>query len=134
MLPSLPKKNKLREFDLGAWFHKWFFTRPMPSGDYELKDTRSKNYLNYNEITEEQINNALRTQSPKGNLIRIMNGTPGSPDYKFTKNGQAFFVIRYPESVEIITIENLLYEKDKSKKSLTYDRAKAISTISVPLK
>ena len=133
MLPSLPKKNKRKESDLGTWFTKWFFTRPMPNGDYELKDTRGKNYLNYNEITEDQINSALRTQSTKGNLIRIINGTPGSPDYKFTKNGQAFFVIRYPKSVEIITIENLLFERDRNKKikSLTYLRAKAISTISI---
>lgn len=133
MLPNLPKKNKRKEADLGTWFTKWFFTRSMPNGDYELKDTRGKNYLNYSEITDDQINSALRTQSSKGNLIRIINGTPGSPDYKFTKNGQAFFVVRYPKSVEIITVENLLFERDrnKKKKSLTAVRAKAISTISI---
>jgi hypothetical protein len=129
MLPNLPKKNKLAEFDLGAYFQREFFKRKMPVGDYELKDTRGKSYLNYKEITDEQINNALRTQSTKGNLTRIMSGTNGAPDYRFIKNSQAFFVIRYPESIEIITVENLLYEKGKGKKSLTYDRAKAISTI-----
>jgi len=131
MLPNLPKKNKTAEFDLGAHFHNEFFKRKMPSGDYELKDTRGKNYLNYNEITEEQINNALRTQSPKGNLTRIMSGTNGAPDYTFRKNLQAFFVIRYPESIEVITVENLLYEKGKGKKSLTHGRAKAISTMTI---
>jgi hypothetical protein len=129
MLPNLPKKNKLKEFDLYEKFRTEFFKRKMPAGDYELKDTRGKNYLNYNEITEEQINNALRTESVKGNLTRIISGTPGSPDYTFRKNMQAFFVIRYPKSIEVITVENLLFEKSKGKKSLTSERAMAISTM-----
>jgi hypothetical protein len=131
MLPNLPKKNKLAEFDLGAYFHREFFKRKMPSGDYELKDTRGKKQLNWKEITDEQINSALRTQSEKGNLIRIINGTPGAPDYRFTKNGQAFFVIRFPNSIEIITVENLLFEKSKGNKSLSAERAKAISTMTL---
>jgi len=131
MLPNLPKKNKLAEFDLGDHFRSNFFKRKMPSGDYELKDTRGKKQLNWKEITDEQINSALRTQSEKGNLIRIINGTTGAPDYRFTKNGQAFFVIRFPNSIEIITVENLLYEKSKGNKSLSAERAKAISTMTL---
>jgi hypothetical protein len=131
MLPNLPKKNKTVEFDLGDHFRQNFFKRKMPSGDYELKDTRGKKQLNWKEITDEQINSALRTQSEKGNLIRIVNGTPGAPDYRFTKNGQAFFVIRYPESIEVITVENLLFEKSKGNKSLSAERAKTISTMTL---
>jgi hypothetical protein len=131
MLPNLPRKNKLKEFDLYEKFRTEFFKRKMPSGDYELKDTRGKKQLNWKEITDEQINSALRTQSEKGNLIRIINGTPGAPDYRFTKNGQAFFVIRFPESIEVITVENLLFEKSKGNKSLSAERAKAISTMTL---
>lgn len=134
MLPQLPKKNKLHEFNLEEKFRKWFFTRKMPNGDYELKDTRGKNYINYKEIADEQIDSALRTQSIKGNLTRIVNGTPGAPDYTFRRSLFAFFVIHYPLSTEIISVDNLLFERDRNKKkSLTYDRAVAISTISVKL-
>ena len=131
MLPNLPKKNKLKEFDLYEKFKCWVFSRPIPNGDYELKDSRGKNYINWKEITDEQLDSAQRTQSPKGNLTRIINGTPGAPDYIFRKNSQAFFVIRFPVSIEVITIENLMYEKSKGKKSLTADRAKSISTMSL---
>ena len=129
MLPDLPKKNKTKEFDLYEKFRSWFFKRKMPVGDYELKDSRGKNYISYREITDEQIDSALRTESLKGNLTRIINGTPGAPDYTYRRHSQAFFVIRFPQSIEVITVGNLLFEKAKGKKSLTYERAKAISTM-----
>lgn len=129
MLPELPKKNKKEEAKDGLDFRDWFMKqKSMPSGDYELKDSRGKMYLNYNEITEEQLNSAQRTQSLKGNLTRIINGTPGAPDYSYRKNTPAFFVITYPKGTEIISLDSLLFEKEKGKKSLTWDRARAIST------
>jgi hypothetical protein len=129
MLPDLPKKNKKKEASDGLEFREWFFKqKSMPVGDYELKDSRGKNYISFNEITEEQENSAKRTMSAKGNLTRVVVGTPGTADYIYRKYNQSFFVITYPKGTEVISLENLLFEKEKGKKSLTYDRAKAIST------
>lgn len=104
------------------------------SGSYEVKDSRGKNYLSFKEIKEEQINHALANQSERGNLIRISSGTVGGADYNFFRKSTAWFVIFYPEVFHVISVENFLFERDRStNKSLTEQRARAIATISVPL-
>lgn len=134
MLPQLPQKNNKKEADFGLRFRTWIMNKvvKMPSGDYELKDSRGKDSIAYSEITEDQIDSALRSASDKGNLIRIMSGTPGAPDYSYRRNDMTYFVIHYPGKFEVIPYSNLLFEKEKSKrKSLTSDRAHAISIITV---
>lgn len=132
MLPNLPKKNKRKEADFGLIFRNMLDTE-YPTASYELKDTDGKDYLNFNELNTEQINHALRNKSKKGNLIRIVSGTLGAPDYIYLKKCQySFVVIRYPKIIVFIDIDDFIKEKNVSKrKSLTSERAKAISTTCV---
>lgn len=95
----------------------------------EVKDTRGKLYLPFNEVKEEQINNALASKSPKGNLIRIASGTIGAPDYVWLINVKlAPVFIRYPKHFIIIDIEAFIKARDSSpQKSLTLEKAKQIA-------
>lgn len=131
-LPDLPKKNRKREADFGLVFRK-LIEKNLPKDSYafELKDTNGKSYFNFNELGEDQINHALRNKSKKGNLIRIINGTKGSPDYVYLKNCvYSFIVIRYPNIIVAIDIDDFINEKEKSnRKSLTESRALEISSI-----
>jgi len=130
-LPDLPQQNKHKEADFGLRFRKWWNLHGKGC-PYELKDTRGKEYLNYNEVSEDQIAVALASGTEKGVLLRIVSGTPGSPDYIGVKNTVSYIVIKYPKSFEVITIGNFLHEKETNKrKSLTIERAKAISSVSV---
>ena len=135
-LPKLPTKHKKDEAELGLKFRKWVFANEsLFAGSYELKDSRGKDYISFSEITEDQVDSALRTMSSKGNLIRIVSGSVGSPDYVLLKNMPAYVVIKYPKGCYLIGIETLLLEKERSKrKSLTEERAKEISIKSVIMK
>lgn len=70
------------------------------------------------ELIEEQRNHALRAKAG-GNLIRIISGTPGAPDYVFFKKCKySFVVINYPEFFVVIDIDDLLVEKTASLSAL----------------
>lgn len=131
ILPNLPQQNKKQEADFGLRFRKWWNLHGKGS-PYELKDTRGKEYLNYNEVTQEQIAFALACGTEKGVLVRVERGTVGTADYIGIKNTIAYIAIKYPKGFEVITINNFLHEKNTNKrKSLTHDRAKAISSVSI---
>lgn len=128
ILPELPQRNKKEEADFGLRFRKWWVLHGKDA-PYELKDTRGKNYLNFKEITEDQIAFALACGTDKGVLVRVERGTVGASDYIGIKNKVAFFVLKYPKGFTIITVNNLLHEKETHKrKSLTFERACSIST------
>jgi len=130
-LPPLPKQNKKMEADFGIRFRRWWERHGMDAG-YELKDSRGKDSINFSEVSEDQITIGLLTNSDKGVLIRVENGTIGAQDYIGMKNKPSFIVIKYPKSAEVIPIANLMYEKERYKrKSLTYERAKAISVTTI---
>lgn len=133
MLPELPKQNKRKESDFCEVFRKWWEKnkKRISRGSYELKDTRGKNYLSYSEITNEQFNSGMANKSHEGNLIRVINGTPGTGDFILLKDSYAYVVVRFPKKFFIIDIETLLMERNKKRKSLTYERALDIAVISV---
>lgn len=119
---------KHKETDFSIKFRHWLKNNKRQSCTFELKDSRGKNYFNFSELKEEQINYALSVQSDKGTLIRLQAITGGEPDYVYYRNSPAYIVINYPECFCIIPINNLLFEKEKSKrKSLTEERAKEIA-------
>jgi hypothetical protein len=108
----------------------WIRANPRSSCSIETKDTRGKNYLNYSEITESQINYALAIQSEKGVLIRT-TGVIGLPDYIYLRSEPAYFCIKYPKGFCLINVNNLIHEmKTFKKKSLDYNRAKDIAVVS----
>jgi hypothetical protein len=130
-LPELPKQNKKKEAEFGIKFRRFIEEHPPHfSCGYELKDTRGKIYLNFNEVSDEQIVNALKSKSDKGHLIRLTKATIGSPDYEYHKNFPRYIVIKYPREFVMIDIETFIMEKKRSKrKSLLLKRAKELSII-----
>lgn len=105
----------------------WIKANPRSSCSIETKDSRGKNYLNYSEITEAQINYALAIQSEKGVLIRA-TGVTGLPDYIYLRNEPAYFCIKYPRGFCLINVNNLIHEmRTFKKKSLDYNHAKDIA-------
>lgn len=133
-LPELPKQNKQLEADFGIKLRNWLKTHhpKFVSCTFETKDSHGKDYLNYSEVTEKQIAHALLISSDEGDLIRVSSGTEGAPDYNYYRNAPAYIVIHYPKNSEVITIQNFLHERDTNKrKSLTSERAKAISSVSI---
>lgn len=102
---------------------------------FELKDSRDKDYINFNELADHQAE-ALMAVRENGLVYKISDSGLGQKPFDSfaMKNCPAFVVIKYPKSFEIISIDNFLHEKEHSKrKSLTSERAKAISVKSVKL-
>jgi len=134
-LPDLPKQNRNKEAKFGLRFREYIKYNKCLAGSYELKDSRGKSSISFSEVTQEQIDSALMCNSDKGQLIRIIQGTAGAPDYAFFRNSPAYIVIKYPHNFSIISIGTFLLEKSRSKrKSLTADRAEAISIKTIKLK
>lgn len=132
MLPNLPKQNKKQEADSSLIFRKWWEKNGM-NAPYEMKDSRGKDRILFSEISDDQIRIGLMANSDKGVLIRVERGTVGSPDYIGFKNSPYWIVIKYPKSFEVIGIQTFMLERQKKAKSLTYERAKSISTTSIKL-
>lgn len=130
-LPELPKKNKTKEASFGLRFKSWWKAnkKKLQMGSYELKDTRGKDYLPYDEITNEQFKSGLANKSEDGNLIRVVSGTVGTADYILLKKSEAYVVIKYPKFFCFIDIETLI--NTKVGKSLSSEKALHIATISV---
>ncbi len=130
-LPDLPKQNDQAEADFGVEFRRWWEKKRM-FGLFELKHTHGAKSLSYKELTAEQMAFNTLAKSSKGVLGRIASGTVGIPDYGGFIGMPTWIVIRYPKAFHIISVETFLLEKVRSnRKSLTEERAKAISTISV---
>lgn len=131
-LPPLPKQNKTKEADFGLRFREWWEKYGM-NAPYELKDSRGKDRLLFSEVSDEQVKVGLAANSDKGVLIRVAAGTPGAPDYVGLRNSPYWIVIKYPKSFEVIGINTFLMEKNRSRKvkSLTVERAREISTVSI---
>lgn len=135
MLPKLPKQNKHREADFSILFRNWIKKNPRISGSYEIKDTRSKNYLSFKEVSDLQINYGLSINSDEGTLIRVQAINGGEPDYIYLRNAPAYIVIKYPKFFCIIDIGTFDLEIKRSKvRSLTGSRAKELSTVCVDLR
>jgi penicillin-binding protein-related factor A (putative recombinase) len=133
-LPDLPKQHKKKEANFAIYFRHWLEKNPRHSASFEMKDTRGRKSLPFSEIKPEQIAYAQAIgENKKGVLIRVQ-GMAGEPDYVYLNQQPAYFVVRYPDFFCLISVGNLLFEKQKKAKSLSVERALAICTISVPLK
>lgn len=125
---------KKREADFGVLLRHWVMANPLKhTATFETKQTTGSSIpfscFESNQIIYAQ---AIR-ESPKGVFIRVQ-GTSGEPDYIYLYKEPSFVVIRYPKTFHVIGVDAFLIEREKSKrKSLTEDRARAISVISVDL-
>jgi hypothetical protein len=132
-MPPLPKKNKKKESDFGLWFRKYDAEHNLPSGSYELKQTENDS-IPFSAVELLQIDSALRTESKKGNLVRVQKGTTGAADYLKQREEPAYIVIRFPSVVCFIRISDFIREKNTSlRKSLTSSHAKELCTVFIDL-
>lgn len=132
-LPDLPKQNKKPEADFGIRFRKWWLSKGK-NAPYEMKDTRGTDSFPFNELSPEQEAFGLACQTDKGVLIRVEKGTIGAPDYVGFKNSIYYIVIHFKSGTEIITINNFIRCRDTcGRKSLTYNQAKHISSLSIKI-
>ena len=121
---------KKSEANISIVLRHYLKAHPLPfSCPIEVKTSRGKDSFAFNELKEEQINNALASKSDKGNLIRIASGTVGAPDYAYYRNCSfAPIVIHYPSMLAFIDIDDFLKERGSStSKSLSTERAKVIA-------
>lgn len=130
-MPELPRRIKRHEADFGLQFRHWAEANKKsfpPSCSFELKDTAGKNSLAFDAWEPKQSRFAHEIQH-EGSLIRVTVGTPGTADYLFMKRPSiAFVVIKFPDQFCIIKANDLIAEKESSKrKSLTAERAKEIA-------
>jgi len=126
-LPELPKQHKQREASSSIDFRDFIEKHPMAeSCTFEMKDTRGKDYLNFNEVKDKQIAYGLSVNSNKGTLIRVQ-GLRGEPDYSYFINAPSYIVIHYPCGFFMIETKVFVEEKNRSNsKSLNSTRAKEI--------
>lgn len=95
---------------------------------FEMKDSRSNDYLNFSEVKQSQLDYALAIESDKGVLIRTQAIYEGMPDYTYHHKQPAYIVIKYPNCFCAIRVKDFIKEKENSKrKSLTSERAIAIA-------
>lgn len=121
-----------KEADFGILFRHWIKANPQSSAAFELKQTETDS-IPFDCVTDEQLNFGLAITGDRGVLVRA-EGVRGLPDYIYFRNDPSFIVIKYPKSFHIISVLAFIIEKERSKrKSLTLERARAISRINVDL-
>lgn len=126
-LPPLPRVLKQREAAFGMLFRSWILKNRLPTGAYELKQTKTNTFL-FSALEDAQIAYLLRIKGSKGELVRVQ-GLKGEPDYIYMRRSSAWVVIKYPRSFHVIDIDTFLEEKKVSKhKSLSAARATELST------
>ncbi len=125
---------KKREADFGKRFRAWIRSQSdMPCAAFELKQTLI-DYIPFSALQEHQEFALLAAAGRTGILYKIGDDSRGVKPFDFfhLRRSEAFVVIKYPKGFEVIAIENFIAERDRStRKSLTYERAQAISTFSV---
>lgn len=123
----MPRVLKQKEAAFGVQFRAWVLKKRLPTGAYELKQTKINTFL-FSALEDEQIAYLLRIKGSKGELIRVQ-GLKGEPDYIYMRRSSAWVVIKFPRSFHVIDIDTFLEEKKNSKRrSLTAARATELST------
>lgn len=124
---------KKREADFGKQFRAYIRSQKgIPPAAYELKQT-TINYINFNALQEHQENALLAATTNSGILYKAPDDSRGVKpfDFFFLSRSPAFVVVKFPQGFEGISIESWIQERATSnRKSLTYERAKAISSFS----
>lgn len=132
-LPELPRVLQKKEANWTTTiFIPWCKQNAKMSFAWEIKHTHGKEYLNFKEVTTDQINKLL--------IVRHGVYVRKNPDMGETTDfdGQclveepAYIVIKYSTFFCLIPIDIFVLESKRSKRrSLTASRAKEIATIIV---
>jgi hypothetical protein len=132
-LPELPKVRNKKEADFGLQFRKWMKENPQMTGAFELKQTEGS--LPFSSVKDHQLA-ALLAAKYKGLLWKIADDSKGVKpfDYFYLREACAYVVIKFPDVVCFIDVDDFILEKAKSiRRSLTSKRAKEMAVISVEL-
>lgn len=117
-----------REAAFQTRFNKWLREHYKGSGVFELKQTQTES-IPFVSVKEHQLLGLLSAKH--GTLVhKISDQTQGYKPFDsfILRNTPAFIVIKYPQGFVIIDVDIFISEATKSeRKSLTYERAKAIS-------
>jgi penicillin-binding protein-related factor A (putative recombinase) len=115
-------------------FNHWVKNVFKKTAAFELKQTQTDS-IPFSDVKPHQVD-ALMAVREGVFVWKIPDSGFQNPYDSFCMvNEQAYVVIFFKKSFEMIPITGFVLERERSKrKSLTYERAKEISTISVPLK
>lgn len=131
-LPDLPKVLNKQEAN---WTTKHFIhwcKKYKKTFAWEVKHTRGKDYLNFNEVKPHQIAKLLQVRHDIYVKKNKDTGDLQDFDGQCLVNEPAYVVIKYPKGFVLISIDTFLLESQRSKRrSLTWSRAKEISTVVV---
>jgi hypothetical protein len=120
-----------REAKYQTKFNHWAKEVYKRTAVFELKQTQWSS-IPFSDVKDHQVS-ALVAVS-KGTFVwKIPDAGFQNPFDSFCMTKiPAYVVLCFPKSIEMIPIAGFLLEKERSKrKSITYDRARAISTISI---
>ena len=124
--------TRKKEANFGVLFRHWLKANPTFSQAYELKQTAIDS-LPFSALEDHQALYLQAIKSKHGTLIRVQ-GSGGEPDYVYLRSCPASIVVKFPREFSVIDIDTWLLERSRSKrKSLTAERASAISTVTVLL-
>lgn len=123
----------MKEKDYQTIFNHWLKNVYKRTGAFELKLCRGKS-LPFSAVAPHQVA-ALLHASNDGLVYKIPDCGYQNPfDCVSLYQVPAFVVIKFKDSFELIDIHDFLLERDGGKrKSLTYERAKKIATISIKI-
>lgn len=122
------------------YFNHWLKSVFLPKKKFgafafELKHTRSKNYLSFSDLQDHQIASLQAVcDSSNGFTYKISDETRGYKPFDCfaMKSCPAYVVIKYPDLFVLIDINTFVLEKNTSKrKSLTLIRAKELAYLIV---
>ena len=131
-LPDLPKVLKRKEADfITTTFNKWLVSNHRTCV-CEVKHTKGKDYLNFNEVKPHQIENLLKVRHATF-VYKIRDMGETTPFDLFCMHEMpAYVVIKYNKGFVGISIDNFVTESKCSKRrSLTWGRALEICVFSV---
>lgn len=129
-LPPLPTKMQKREANWSTTtLRKWWLENRPPVGPVEVKYATGGS-LPFKAVAEHQLLAMLACMSDKGFLWKHPDmGNIGYWDFTYYRNSAAWIVIKYPKGFCVISARSFDLEMRRSvRKSLTWDRAKAIAT------
>ena len=131
-LPELPRiLNKKEASWTTNFLKKWVLEEStLPSGPIEVKQTKMDS-IPFSAVSEQQLADLLECMSSRGHWWKVADmGRKNDFDVVFYRNSPAWVVIKYPKGFVVISAGVYQLEMNRStRKSLTWDRAKAIATI-----
>lgn len=129
MLPKLPRILNKKEADWTTTVFRGWCEKKGITAVFEIKYTK-KDYIAFSEVKDHQKQSLLKVRHGVF-VYKIPDMGEKSPFDLFSFNkAPAYIVIKYPRGVAIIPIDTFLLEEKRSKrKSLTWERAKELSTI-----